>query len=121
MKAQNDESRCSFTYRDGRRCRMLISREHPSLCVFHYEQQRKAEGVATRPRRLLTTAGALDNRRAIRRSLKRVVRDLVDGRLSSNQARVLAELGRLLLVYTHPAGKRSRKGVAQGLTKAGGF
>ncbi len=99
------DNRCTLTYRDGRRCRMLTSGEHPALCLYHHRRASSKEGKVPLAASVLAAPGALDTRRAVRRSLKHVVRDVATGRLAPEDARVLAELGRLLLVYT----RRTRK------------
>lgn len=96
--------RCSFQFRDGRRCRMLLCREHPGLCLHHYRRWLKEQGRKPR-RRLLVGAGQLDNSQAVRRSLKHIMRELVEGHMTPEQAHALSKLGRLLLFSSRRARK----------------
>jgi len=110
-----DKIRCAFRYRDGRRCTMLLCREHHELCLHHYRRWLKEQDVAP-PRLPIVGAGQLDNPWAVRRSLKHVVRELVDGRMTPEQADVLSKLGRLLLISTRrPRKRRPRRADKRGV------
>lgn len=104
-----DEVRCTFTYRDGRRCRMLRADGHQlGFCPYHIQQWLKQNDVEPPRNRSISAPGALDNPWAVRRSLKLVVRELAEGRFTPDQARALTSLGRLLLISTRRRPKRRR-------------
>lgn len=103
------DSRCTFTYRDARRCRMLRAPDS-HLCVFHHRQRLKQQGVDPPRFPFLGAPGTLDNPRAVRRTIKQVVREVLDGRLTPEEATVLAKLARLLLIHTRRPPKRRGAG-----------
>ena len=100
-----DHNRCTHRQRNGHRCTMLLCREHPELCHFHYCRWLKEQDKRP-PRLSLVGAGQLDNPQAVRRSLKHVARELVEGHMTPEQAHVLSKLGRLLLFSTRTTRKR---------------
>jgi hypothetical protein len=103
----HEHSRCTFTYRDGRRCRMLCPPHHPALCLHHIRQAMLENGDAPPTPPPLVAVGALDNPWAVRRTLKRVFSEVVAGRINPANAAVMAHLGRLLLFATRrPRRKR---------------
>jgi hypothetical protein len=55
VKAGDESSLCQYPFADGRTCRMLRYRAHPTLCVFHAQQEQQ----------LLTEAEQMQNVRAI--------------------------------------------------------
>jgi hypothetical protein len=106
MKVTNN--RCSFTYRDGRRCRMLIIEDGTTLCPYHGQAARKEVGLAPPSSSPLIVPGILDTRRAVRRALKRVYREVVAGRIAPDRAAVLAYLGQVLLTGLPLRSRRMR-------------
>jgi hypothetical protein len=104
-----DETRCAFRYRDGRRCCMLRCGEHPELCLYHYRRWLKEHDVDP-PRVPIVGPGQLDNPWAVRRSLKHVMRELVSGRMTPKKAEVLSRIGRMLLISTRRPRKRRPDG-----------
>ena len=111
MPLHDDPDRCAFTFRDGRRCRMLRSSEHPLLCPHHARQEQRENGVALAEPPPLLAAGALDTPWAVRRTLKRLFAEVVDDRLSPAHAKAAGYIGRMLLIETRrarPKRKRAR-------------
>ena len=102
-----DAVRCTFTYRDGRRCRMLRA-DHNQLgfCPYHIERWLKQNHIEPPRRHSLYIPGAFDNPWAVRRSLKQVAHEVADGRVTPAQAKQLVRLGRLLLISTRRRPKR---------------
>lgn len=104
-----DEVRCTFTYRDGRRCRMLrTTTGEPAFCPYHIQRWLKQNDIQPPRTRSISTPGAFDNPWAVRRSLKQVVRELAEGRFTPDQAKQLVRLGRLLLISTRRPPRRRR-------------
>jgi hypothetical protein len=84
-----------------------------TLCLHHLRQWLKRQDIDPPKLRPLAVPGTLDNPWAVRRSLRQVVRDVVDGRLSPEAARAAVGLARLLLIHTRRKPKRrTRKGPA---------
>jgi hypothetical protein len=110
--SSNEHSRCTFTYRDGRRCRMLCAPHHPALCLHHIRQAMLENGDAPPAPPPLIAVGALDNPWAVRRSLKRVFSEVAAGRINPGNAAVMAHIGRLLLFHTRRP-RRKRRATAQ--------
>ena len=102
------DARCSFTFRDGRRCRMLRSEEHPTLCPYHARLEAREVGRLPVELPPLVAVCRLDNPRAVRRTLKRVFGEVVTGRIDPKQAHALAHIGQLLLVSTRRSPKKQK-------------
>jgi hypothetical protein len=79
-----------------------------TLCLHHLRQWLKRNDVDPPKPRLLAAPGTLDNPWAVRRSLKQIVREVVDGRLSPAAGRAAVGLARLLLIRTRRTRKRRR-------------
>jgi hypothetical protein len=94
------DERCSFTFRDGRRCRMLRAPEHPTLCLHHARMEALKAGLLPAERPDLVAVCRLDNPWAVRRTLKRIFGEVAAGRVDPDQAHAMAHLGHLLLVRT---------------------
>ncbi|MGH9794030.1 MAG: hypothetical protein ACRD5G_04585 [Candidatus Acidiferrales bacterium] len=101
------DTRCTFLYRDGRRCRMLRSSD-PELCPYHLQQRLKLNHAESPKPQPFVAPGALDNPWAVRRALRHIIRELAEGRLTPDSAQALASLTRLLLIRTRRPRKRRR-------------
>ena len=98
------DPRCSFTFRDGRRCRMIRSPDHPALCPDH--ARRKQDDSAAPPSRPhLATCDALDSPTSVRRALRRLARAVARDRLTPRQAQIMAHILRLLLTSARRGGR----------------
>ena len=114
------DTRCTFTYRDKRRCKMLRSADHPLLCLYHVRQAAK-EGRELPPQlEPYMLARELDNPWAVRRAIKRIMALTLDGQLDLQRARVLTGLARLLLVSSRQMRKERRRGRKQPLSSGKG-
>ena len=114
------DTRCTFTYRDHRRCKMLRSVDHPSLCLYHVRQAAK-EGRELPPQlEPYMLARELDNPWAVRRAIKRIMALTLEGQLDLQRARVLTGLARLLLVSSRQMRKERRRGRKQPLSSGKG-
>jgi len=100
LPEREELTRCAFTTRDGRRCRMPRWPEHDSLCLPHARQQFIAEGRLPPEPPALGHPGALDHPWAVRRTLKRLYVAALAGRIEPRTAEVLGYLARMLLVHT---------------------
>ena len=100
--------RCSFTFRDGRRCRMIRSPDHPALCPDH--ARRKQDDNAAPPTLLpLATCDALDSPTSVRRALRRLARAVADEHIPLRQAEIMAHILRLLLISNRRRGPAVRR------------
>ena len=111
MPAANS-NRCAIAFRDGRRCRMLRSPDHPTLCLPHARRELLENALLPPAPPVLVAPGALDNPWAVRRSLKRIFEDLAASRLEPRQASVMVYLARVLLTHTRRARRKSNSGSA---------
>ncbi|GEM_PF-4733937 len=82
---------------------MLLGLAHSSLCLHHFHKLRKDAGLLQEPPAAVAVPGSLDNRVAIRRAIRRMVRAIEDGRLDPQRARPMLLLCRLLI---HTARRR---------------
>jgi len=86
---------CRHTSADRRRCRMPASPGHDSLCLPHWQRQKRdAQAVSAEllgPFRELTTATAVNH------ALAKLFSLVAQGRIASRDAAVLAYIGQLLL------------------------
>ena len=91
------DTRCTFTFRDARRCTMLRGPGCDDYCPHHFRAMLKAEGLLVPKVEGVALANQLDSPRAIRRAIKRVLRAFENAHITDRQARILAQLLRLLL------------------------
>ena len=102
------DPRCSFTFRDGRRCRMIRSPDHPSLCPDH-ARRKQDESAAPLSLPPLATCDALDSPTSVRRALRRLARAVAEDHLTPRQAQIMAHILRLLLISTRRGGQAVRR------------
>ena len=102
------DPRCSFTFRDGRRCRMIRSPDHPALCPDH---ARRKQNDSAAPPSLppLATCDALDSPTSVRRALRRLARAVAQDHLTPRQAQIMAHILRLLLISTRRGAQSVRR------------
>ncbi len=96
-KPQADD-RCRYVSADGRRCGMLRSKGHPSLCPQHRRQQLAAQSDAAAAAAELL--GAIENFQtaaAVNHALGRLLVLVAGNRISSRRAAVLGYICQLLL------------------------
>ena len=104
-----DHNRCTFTFREGRRCRMLCAPAHPAFCQHHLRVLAREQGLALREARPTIVVGDLDSTRAVRRTLKRVAREVALGRMEPWRAALLVNLSRVLLSEARNIQRRRAK------------
>ena len=98
-KRSSDSSKsCLFSYSDGRRCRMMRSSQHPSLCHYHarieqqyLEAQRLGAEIST------TLTGHFHTAADINHVLGRVFTALAQGRINRRSAATLIWACQLML------------------------
>ena len=106
------DTRCTFTFRDARRCAMLRAPGSDEYCPHHFRAMLKAEGLLVPKVEGLAFANQLDSPRAIRRAIKRVLHAFENAHITERQARILAQLLRLLLATGNAPADDSAEPVA---------
>lgn len=106
------DNRCTFTFTDGRRCRMLLCTDHPSLCFYHLNKLRKEDAEPALPSSAVTVRGQLQNRVAVRRAVRRLACAIEDGRVSPHKARVMVQICNTLIRTARPSRQRRSKPTA---------
>jgi len=92
------DNRCRYVSADGRRCAMLRSKGHPSLCPQHRQQQLAAQADAAAVATELL--GAIENFQtasAVNQALGRLLVLVAGNRISSRRGALLAYICQLLL------------------------
>jgi hypothetical protein len=100
---------CQFSFADGRLCRMLRRKDHPSLCLFHAREEEQlleshylgAELAASLTGKFLTAAD-------INFVLGKLFTALAQNRISQRNAATLAYIAQLML-HSIPTVKRETK------------
>lgn len=103
------DNRCTFAFADGRRCRMLLCADHPSLCFYHLNKLRKEAAEPVLPPSPDPGRGQLKNRVTVRRAIRRLAHDLEHGRISPRKAGVLLQACNLLIRTARPSRRPRRK------------
>lgn len=106
MLAIDPNSRCIFTSRDQRRCSMPRASADSPFCAHHLRRWLKQQDFDPPRPRPLAAPGMLDHPWAVRRTLKQVFRETLDGHISPEVAHTAVVLGRLLLITTRRSPKR---------------
>ena len=89
---------CQFPFADGRRCRMLRHKDHPSLCAFHArDEQQLLESHRLGDELSATLTGNFLTAADINHVLGKVFAAVAQGRLPQRTAATLAFLGQLML------------------------
>ncbi len=104
------DNRCTFTYSDARRCRMLSAASFgaaastaPRLCAHHMRQEHPE---APLPSEVVRARGnSPRTRRDVRRALKEIFRATEQEDISPRQARLLTHIARLLLIGARRAAR----------------
>ena len=91
------DDRCHHTSASGRRCRMLRTNDHPSLCPQHRQQLQPGPDPETVAAELLGSIDEFKTATAINRALGRLFAMLAANRIPPRNAAILAYIGQLLL------------------------
>jgi hypothetical protein len=92
-----NSNKCLRQFSDGRSCRMLRKKDHPSLCIHHAreeEQRLESEKLAAE---FASLSGKLNTVTDINHVLGKVFTALAEKRISHQTAATFAYLGQLLL------------------------
>jgi len=103
-----EEDRCTFTYIDGRRCRMQKIETHPYLCYYHWQRGQQANDAVVFASQLLNENQQLNSPAAVIDVLSGVFRLLAQGRLETRQAATMAYVCQLALQALPQAEKQQR-------------
>lgn len=103
------DNRCTFTFTNGARCRMLLCTDHPSLCFYHLNKLRKEDAEPAIPSSTVTVRGQLNNRVAVRRAVRRLACAVEDGRIAPRKAGVMLGICNLLIRTARPSRRRPRR------------
>lgn len=93
-------ARCSYRTSDGRRCRMLLGKDHPELCAHHALMELRAlERSVSKPlaRDIIGALTDLRSGAGLNLALANTFILSADGRISERRAASLSYLGQLLL------------------------
>ncbi len=95
---QQTDDRCCYVSADGRRCGMLRSKGHPSLCPQHRRQQLAAQAdPAAVAAELLGGIENFQTAAAVNHALGRLLVLVAGNRITSRRAATLAYICQLLL------------------------
>lgn len=96
--ASDDSNLCQFPFADGRRCRMLRQKRHPSLCLFHQRmEQRLLDAEDLGEFISASRSGHFDTAADVNRVLGNLFKATAKNRLPARNAAILSYLGQLLL------------------------
>ncbi|MGH9744405.1 MAG: hypothetical protein ACRD51_18850 [Candidatus Acidiferrum sp.] len=94
----NDSALCQFSFADGRRCRMLHSDGHPSLCLFHARaEQQLLESHQLGAEIASTISGEFSTATDINFVLGKLFTAVAQNRVPTRNAALLAYIGQLML------------------------
>jgi hypothetical protein len=94
----NDSQLCQFPFADGRRCRMLLHKGHPTLCVFHARMERQlldAEKLGGEISKSIS--GNFYTAADVSHVLGKLFAAIAQNRLPPRNAAMLSYVGQLLL------------------------
>jgi len=101
MSSNNSKDRaslCTFTYSDGRQCRMLRSSRKSKYCFHHERKLRHIEEVDDAAADLFDPiSGGFVTATALSQSVSRLFAAVAEGRLDPKQATALARVAEILL------------------------
>ena len=90
-------NKCLRQFSDGRSCRMLRKKDHPSLCVFHAREEHQLLETDKLAAEFASLSGKLNTVTDINHVLGKVFTALAEKRISHQTAATFAYLGQLLL------------------------
>src|SRR5690348_10482917 len=97
MSARTSESRCAFTFSDGRRCRMARAPSHPYLCAHHARKEAQTlagDHAASQIAHYLS--GQFISACDVSSALARLFTAVAQGHINPKTAATLAYLGQTL-------------------------
>ena len=109
MSHTNADSRCQHKSKHGKRCRMLRSASHPTLCAHHARQKLKLITREKPPEKfgaeLLGPLEYLDTSSAVNFAISKLLLLAADRRIPPREAASLGYLCQLLLQSVHGVAK----------------
>lgn len=90
-------TRCTFSFSDGRRCRMLCRPPHPSLCLFHAREELQLLETEKIAAAFASMTGGFYTFNAVNHILATLFRAVAANRIPPRSAVTLAYIGQLLL------------------------
>lgn len=96
-RSKRQDAACQRQFADGRQCRMLRLKDHPSLCPFHAREEQQRLETEKLAAELASLSGKLNTATDINHILGKVFTALAHNRISARNATTLAYIGQLLL------------------------
>ena len=93
-----NSNKCLRQFSDGRSCRMLRKKGHPSLCTFHAHEEQQLLESDQLTSEFASLSGKLNSVTDINHVLGKVFTALAQKRISRQSAATLGYLGQLLLL-----------------------
>src|SRR5271168_4892628 len=98
IRPQDRASLCSFTFADGRRCRMPLSSRHPRLCFDHARKEAKAHPADQADTDLsFFFSGDCVSAQDLSAAIARLLPEVTQGQIKHKTASTLSHLSRTLL------------------------
>jgi hypothetical protein len=98
IRPQDRASLCTFTFADGRRCRMPLSNRHPRLCFDHARKEAKAHPADQADSDLsFFFSGDYVTAHDLSVAIARLLPDVPHGRINRKTASAISCLSRTLL------------------------
>jgi len=95
--ADSSDNKCLRQFNDGRTCRMLRKKDHPTLCIFHAREEQQLLESDKLAAEFASLSGKLNTVTDINHVLGKVVTALAEKRISHQTAATFGYLGQLLL------------------------
>jgi hypothetical protein len=95
--APDESLLCQFPFADGRRCRMLRHRDHPSLCLFDSREERERIELEQIAAEISPPSGEFTTVSDIDHMTRKLFQLAATNRIPIRNVQVLANLAQLLL------------------------
>jgi hypothetical protein len=95
--APDESLLCQFPFADGRRCRMLRYKGHPSLCFFHSREELERIELEQIAAEISPPSGEFTTVSDIERMTRKLFQLVATNRIPIRNVQVLAHLAQLLL------------------------
>jgi hypothetical protein len=92
-----NSNKCLRQFSDGRSCRMLRKKDHPTLCIFHAREEQQLLEADKLAAEFASLSGKLNTVTDINHVLGKVFTALAEKRISHQTAATFGYLGQLLL------------------------
>ena len=95
--ATHESSLCQFPFADGRQCRMLRKKSHPSLCTFHASEEQQMIELDRIGAELAPLSGEFTSATDINHVIGKLFKLVAANRIPIRNATLLAHLAQLLI------------------------